>query len=136
MEPGDESKTMHCTGSVSLITCIEHDVTLCIFIYSFTDHFSGRYGDQDQSHAISVVQWYPHDTGIFTTSSVDRLMKIWDTNAMRVVEKFKFSSAIYAHSIASAGSHCLIAGESALHCVTPMCYNFSRWNTIIILNHI
>ena len=36
------------------------------------------------SHAISVVQWYPHDTGIFTTSSVDKTLRVWDTNELCV----------------------------------------------------
>ena len=38
------------------------------------------------SYAISVVQWYPHDTGIFTTSSVDRTLRVWDTNELCVSE--------------------------------------------------
>lgn len=37
-----------------------------------------------ESHAISMVQWYPHDTGIFITSSVDRMLRIWDTNELCV----------------------------------------------------
>lgn len=36
------------------------------------------------SHGISMVQWYPHDTGIFTSSSVDKTLRIWDTNEMCV----------------------------------------------------
>ena len=43
-----------------------------------------RQNHTDTSHAVSVVQWFPHDTGIFTTTSGDRYLKIWDTNDLLV----------------------------------------------------
>jgi DNA excision repair protein ERCC-8 len=46
-----------------------------------TDRTFGSYSDET-SHAVSVVQWFPHDTGIFTTSSGDQYLKIWDTNEL------------------------------------------------------
>ena len=69
-----------------------------------------------------MVEWYVHDNGIFTTSSVDKMVRIWDTNELCVVEKFKFSGAVYTHSMASSESHCLIAGDGenmqvyCIHC--------------------
>lgn len=35
---------------------------------------------------METVQWYPHDTGIFTSSSFDKTLKIWDTNTLQVSE--------------------------------------------------
>ncbi|KAF9389813.1 DNA excision repair protein ERCC-8 [Podila verticillata] len=34
---------------------------------------------------ISRVHWYPFDNGMFTTSSYDSTIKVWDTNAMEVI---------------------------------------------------
>lgn len=35
---------------------------------------------------METVQWYPHDTGMFTSSSFDKTLKIWDTNTLQVRE--------------------------------------------------
>ena len=75
-----------------------------------TSSSSSRNPRESTSHSISVVQWYPHDTGLFTTSSTDKTLKIWDTNCMMMVEKFSFSKIVYTHSLAAAESHPLIAG--------------------------
>ena len=84
-----------------------------------------RIRSEHESHAVSMVQWYVHDNGIFTTSSVDKMVRIWDTNELCVVEKFKFSGPVYTHSMASSESHCLIAGDGEnvmpvyyIHCRT------------------
>lgn len=34
--------------------------------------------------SVETVQWYPHDTGMFTSSSFDKTLKIWDTNTLQV----------------------------------------------------
>lgn len=65
---------------------------------------------QATSYAINCVQWYPHDTGMFVTSSADRAVKVWDTNEMCPVESFKFSKPVYTHTMAGSDTHCLIAG--------------------------
>ena len=78
--------------------------------FSSSSSLSRRTSYQPISHAISVVQWYPHDTGVFTSSSVDKTLRIWDTNQMMVVEKFSFSRLVYTHAMAVAESHSLIAG--------------------------
>lgn len=36
--------------------------------------------------SVETVQWYPHDTGMFTSSSFDKTLKIWDTNTLKVRE--------------------------------------------------
>jgi len=39
-------------------------------------------------YSVETVQWYPYDTGMFTSSSFDKTLKIWDTNTLQVREKF------------------------------------------------
>lgn len=51
------------------------------------------------SKSISTLQWYPHDSGMFLSSGEDRLLKIWDTNAMSVATEFKFRSPINSHQM-------------------------------------
>jgi DNA excision repair protein ERCC-8 len=36
-------------------------------------------------YSISGVNWWPVDTGIFTTSSFDERVKAWDTNTIQVI---------------------------------------------------
>ena len=57
------------------------------------------------------LQWYPHDTGMFTSSGADSLLKVWDTNALVVAEQFRFKGRIQTHAVARAKTHCLVAGE-------------------------
>jgi WD40 repeat protein len=34
--------------------------------------------------AITGVRWWPVDTGMFTSSSFDKFLKVWDTNTLEV----------------------------------------------------
>lgn len=34
--------------------------------------------------SVETVLWYPLDTGMFTSSGTDKLLKIWDTNRLKV----------------------------------------------------
>jgi len=36
--------------------------------------------------SVETVQWYPHDTGMFVSSSFDKTMKVWDTETLKVRE--------------------------------------------------
>ena len=98
------------------MTDIDHTLYVCVYLSSPPTAY--RIHSDHESHAISAVEWYVHDNGIFTTSSVDKMVRIWDTNELCVVEKFKFSGPVYTHSMASSESHCLIAGEveMQMHC--------------------
>jgi len=42
--------------------------------------------DSDFRHrgSVETVQWYPFDTGMFVSSGTDKLVKVWDTNILRV----------------------------------------------------
>ncbi|EDO36406.1 predicted protein [Nematostella vectensis] len=63
--------------------------------------------------SIETVQWYPHDSGMFLTSSVDRTLKVWDTNALQVVETFNFEGIVYKHQAAKcAKRHSLVAAAN------------------------
>ncbi|XP_010191614.1 PREDICTED: DNA excision repair protein ERCC-8-like, partial [Mesitornis unicolor] len=60
--------------------------------------------------SVETVQWYPFDTGIFTSSSFDKTLKIWDTNNLQIADVFHFEGAVYSHHMcAVATNHCLIA---------------------------
>ncbi|KAG8450598.1 hypothetical protein GDO86_003029 [Hymenochirus boettgeri] len=60
--------------------------------------------------SVETVQWYPHDTGIFTSSSFDKTLKIWDTNSLQLAEVFHFEETVYRHHMSPlATKHSLIA---------------------------
>jgi len=44
--------------------------------------------DSDFRHfgSVETVQWYPLDSGMFISSGTDKLLKVWDTNLVRVSE--------------------------------------------------
>lgn len=46
-------------------------------------------GNRDaHKRSVESVQWYPFDTGIFTSSGTDRTLKIWDANRLQVIIYF------------------------------------------------
>ncbi|RMC04506.1 hypothetical protein DUI87_18952 [Hirundo rustica rustica] len=47
----------------------------------------GRSHPDVHKFSVETVQWYPHDTGMFTSSSFDKTLKIWDTNTLQVTDK-------------------------------------------------
>jgi len=48
--------------------------------------------NKEDSHKYSITNicWYPIDNGLFTTSSMDHTLKVWDTNIMKVIIFFFF----------------------------------------------
>jgi len=42
------------------------------------------YRNKGHEYAITAVRWWPVDTGMFTSSSFDKHLKVWDTNALEV----------------------------------------------------
>ncbi|XP_071851733.1 DNA excision repair protein ERCC-8-like [Apostichopus japonicus] len=70
----------------------------------------GRSNESVHKRSVETVQWYPHDTGMFVSSSMDGKVKVWDTNALIPAEEFVINQAIYSHHISPiATQHCLIA---------------------------
>lgn len=64
----------------------------------------------NHQHSIETIQWYPQDTGMFLTSSADKTLKVWDTNASQVVENFHLEGILYHHQIGrQTKKHCLVA---------------------------
>ncbi|XP_030851877.1 DNA excision repair protein ERCC-8 [Strongylocentrotus purpuratus] len=70
----------------------------------------GRSNRHVHKHSVETVQWYPRDTGMFTSSSMDTTLKVWDTNALKPAERFVLGKGIYSHHMSPvANKHCLIA---------------------------
>ena len=57
---------------------------------------------------MSGVEWYPCDTGLFTTSSVDGSVKVWDSNTLTSATTFELGSPVHAHSLSPLA---LVAGK-------------------------
>ncbi|XP_074185013.1 DNA excision repair protein ERCC-8 isoform X3 [Rhinolophus sinicus] len=61
-------------------------------------------------YSVETVQWYPHDTGMFTSSSFDKTLKVWDTNTLQAADVFNFEETVYSHHMSPvATKHCLVA---------------------------
>ncbi|XP_048787422.1 DNA excision repair protein ERCC-8 isoform X2 [Lagopus muta] len=72
----------------------------------------GRSHPDAHKFSVETVQWYPHDTGMFTSSSFDKTLKIWDTNTLQPADVFQFEGTVYCHHMSPfATKHCLIAGH-------------------------
>uniref|UniRef100_A0A8D0E0E8 DNA excision repair protein ERCC-8 n=1 Tax=Salvator merianae TaxID=96440 RepID=A0A8D0E0E8_SALMN len=70
----------------------------------------GRNHPDVHKFSVETVQWYPHDTGMFTSSSFDKTLKIWDTNTLQPADVFNFEGTVYSHHMSPvATKHCLIA---------------------------
>uniref|UniRef100_A0A674AIR4 DNA excision repair protein ERCC-8 n=1 Tax=Salmo trutta TaxID=8032 RepID=A0A674AIR4_SALTR len=48
----------------------------------------GRSSPYVHRFSVETVQWYPHDTGMFVSSSFDQTMKVWDTETLKVQAVF------------------------------------------------
>ncbi|KAL3684556.1 hypothetical protein R1sor_002578 [Riccia sorocarpa] len=65
-------------------------------------------------YAVSSVQWYPVDTGLFVTGSFDTHVNVWDTNNLQVELQYDMPGRVYSVSLSQiATSHLLIAVGSA-----------------------
>uniref|UniRef100_A0A8C0XCE2 ERCC excision repair 8, CSA ubiquitin ligase complex subunit n=1 Tax=Castor canadensis TaxID=51338 RepID=A0A8C0XCE2_CASCN len=63
-------------------------------------------------YSVETVQWYPHDTGMFTSSSFDKTLKVWDTNTLQTADVFTFEETVYSHHMSPVSTkHCLVAGS-------------------------
>ncbi|KAM4616060.1 DNA excision repair protein ERCC-8 isoform 2-T2 [Polymixia lowei] len=70
----------------------------------------GRSSRYVHKFSVETVQWYPHDTGMFVSSSFDKTMKVWDTETLRPAEVFQFEGNVYCHHMSPiARKHSLIA---------------------------
>ncbi|KAJ2733404.1 hypothetical protein IW152_003142 [Coemansia sp. BCRC 34962] len=64
---------------------------------------------------ISSIAWYPLDKGMFTTSSFDHTLRVWDAQSMAEACQFDLESRVLSHCMSVTGAHALIAAadESA-----------------------
>ncbi|KAK7100634.1 DNA excision repair protein ERCC-8-like [Littorina saxatilis] len=77
---------------------------------TFSQVCSVSHNRGSQKHSVETVQWYPMDTGMFTTSGADFQLKVWDTNRLKLADKYTFSGLVYSHHMSLiARKHCLIA---------------------------
>ncbi|KAJ2003321.1 hypothetical protein H4R26_003136 [Coemansia thaxteri] len=58
---------------------------------------------------ISCVEWYPVDNGMFTTSSLDHTLKVWDSGSLAEACVFDLESRVFCHRMSPTGAHALIA---------------------------
>ncbi|KAJ2447927.1 hypothetical protein GGF42_005302 [Coemansia sp. RSA 2424] len=58
---------------------------------------------------ISCIEWYPLDSGMFTTSSFDCTLRVWDAESMAEACQFDLESRVFSHCMSSTGAHALIA---------------------------
>ncbi|KAJ1977901.1 hypothetical protein H4R34_003412, partial [Dimargaris verticillata] len=65
------------------------------------------------TYTVSDIHWYPFDTGLFTTTSYDQTLKVWDTNSLQCASTFALGHRIFSHAVSSIASHCLIAANTA-----------------------
>uniref|UniRef100_A0A671QNV2 DNA excision repair protein ERCC-8 n=1 Tax=Sinocyclocheilus anshuiensis TaxID=1608454 RepID=A0A671QNV2_9TELE len=71
----------------------------------------GRSSRHVHKFSVETVQWYPHDTGMFVSSSFDKTMKVWDTETLKPAEEFQFDGNVYCHHMSPvARRHSLVAG--------------------------
>ncbi|KAG0726023.1 DNA excision repair protein ERCC-8 [Chionoecetes opilio] len=73
----------------------------------------GRRGTH--KYQVECVQWYPADAGLFSTSSRDKKVKIWDPNRMKLVDQFDMDCHINHHQmspVATKHSILAVAGEN------------------------
>ena len=72
-----------------------------------------RFPQQPNIHSryISCIQWYPVDTGLFSSSSFDGTVKLWDTNEFSVVASFDIGSKVFCSRMSLSGQ-IAIGGET------------------------
>ncbi|BBM97539.1 DNA excision repair protein ERCC-8 [Marchantia polymorpha subsp. ruderalis] len=69
-----------------------------------------RRNPRGHKYAVSSVQWYPVDTGLFVTGSFDHHVNVWDTNNLQAELQFDMPGKVHSVSMSQvATSHMLIA---------------------------
>eukprot|EP01126_Amoeba_proteus_P009548 TRINITY_DN13622_c0_g1_i1.p2 TRINITY_DN13622_c0_g1~~TRINITY_DN13622_c0_g1_i1.p2 ORF type:complete len:154 (-),score=26.63 TRINITY_DN13622_c0_g1_i1:811-1272(-) len=105
--------------------------------YTFTpivsvSQFSPRNPHQ-VGFGVSSLQWYPHDTGIFLSSSFGGQVKVWDANEEAIIRIFDLESKIHTLSMSiSATKHSLVAvaSEDAKITLCGLDTGQSIWNLL------
>ncbi|KAI6221636.1 DNA excision repair protein ERCC-8 [Aphelenchoides besseyi] len=88
---------------------------------------------QRHRYLVSGCQFYPVDSGIYVTSSMDQEVKVWDSNCMKVIDKYKNETAVLDCHWGMPNSSGLIAialGSSCVRLIDPRTRNHiqhMRW---------
>ena len=102
-----ESRYLLSAAADGAIALYDTSTTGCSAPLAFVD----RNNNEDaHRHAVTCVQWFPQDTGLFATSGFDGVVKLWDTNQMQVACDFTLTGRIHCLAMSSAATtHTLIA---------------------------
>ncbi|CAF3582288.1 unnamed protein product [Rotaria socialis] len=61
------------------------------------------------THKICSLIWYPNDNGLFITLGLDKKLKIWDTNRVKMADEYEFANFAYSAHMAQTRNTSLIA---------------------------
>lgn len=51
------------------------------------------------ARSIETLQWFPHDTGMFSSSCLGGVLKLWDTNRLVPVRSLALGDTVYQHAL-------------------------------------
>ncbi|KAK3252440.1 hypothetical protein CYMTET_38262 [Cymbomonas tetramitiformis] len=95
-------------------TIAAYDVSLPSKCGAMQQHNSVFSKERCHRFSISSIRWYPVDTGMFVTGSVDQTVKVWDSNMLEEVSVFPCPGHVHAVAMSRmATGHCLIATASS-----------------------
>jgi DNA excision repair protein ERCC-8 len=60
-------------------------------------------------YGITMVQWWPHDTGMFLSSSYDMTLKVWNSNTLEEAFSFELNAKVNNFDINQIAGESLIA---------------------------
>lgn len=78
-------------------------------IHNANRPMAGIKAHQGHKYGISNINWWPFDNGLFTTSSFDGTVKIWDTVKLEEACSFEIGVKVFTHQVSPVASHCLLA---------------------------
>jgi len=113
-----------CVGDVSIVDFESPAEQDQVYPIKHTVHRSPR--SQRHRYMISGCQFYPVDSGMFVTSSMDQEVRLWDSESMHVVDKYKNESAILDCHWGMPNSTGIIAvalGSSCVRLIDPRTRN-------------
>ncbi|KAF8464583.1 WD40-repeat-containing domain protein [Kalaharituber pfeilii] len=89
---------------------------------------------QGHRFGVTSLHFYPFDLGLFTSTSYDRTLRVWDTNTLDEASAFTFDTRISTQAISPVASHCLVAVGAASSTIR-LCDLKSGADTQSLLGH-
>ncbi|CAF0793998.1 unnamed protein product [Didymodactylos carnosus] len=56
------------------------------------------------THSVSSILWYPHDNGLFITLALDKKLKLWDANRLKLADEYDFTQFAYSAHMPTVNS--------------------------------